>query len=1215
MEMERIDKTMSKRTWILVVVLLALGGAAGGLGGAVGTAHSVAAAAPRAAGAAALPAAAGGLSCDQLSRFGVDRQLNMHAAQLLRACGQAGAGDTVAARIVAQPAAGAAGPAYGGADVLVNNALADTFPHVTQDESAIAANGADVVISYLSSTNAPSLSGLSVSHDGGATFTELRPSPFNTGHGTNYGKAAIVYSALDSSWYAANLADGCGGQGIGLWKSNNAGNDWAAISCGHSGMQDDAPSLAADNGPGSPFAGRLYLAWNDFTLNQPNSALVVSSSSNGGATWSTPVVLTGTAPSIVRDVQVLTDYAGGGNVYVVANDENGGGLNARTHLLYRSVDGGASWSALTIAGAQPAPGADTCPSQTYFARIAPIWRTMGAGQPASGPGSVLHYVFGIHGADTDPGDVVYVRSTDDGLTWSAPFRLNTDTGGLEQWMPALSVNADGTVVASWYDRRNTTAGGNYEYWARVSTDNGQTWGADEAVSDVLIDQPDQPDPLLSGCYAGDYNYQAAGSGGSLLTWTDGRLAIPDPQGTPVAQQDIRLDRVGGSPPSATPTGTPGGPTFTPTPPPSATPTATPTACGGGDYVITTGTATLVPAPNLVPNTSCDDCAVTVPLPFAYTLYDTTTTSVVAYADGVLGMTGINQSPFPVCLPDPASQDVIFVLWQDLDLSGTNHGIYTSTTGTAPNRVFNLEWRGTLFQGGPIDFEARLYEGQTKFDLIYDTVTGNGQAATVGVQDSSTGPFTQFECSTGGVTAGLRLTFTRPTCGTPTASPTPTPTVPCVANYTFAAASATLVAGSTDVGLHCDNCVVDIPAPFPIRLYDQDLPVLRASSNGLIGDPSVTGLPASLCLPTNAFGTVIAAYWDDLRTDQAGQGVYTALSGSYPNRVFTVEWRASRVAGGTVDFEVRFYEGATYFDVVYGATANGGATATTGVQDDPAGLATQFSCSTASLTAGLRVRYTLPGCLPPTSTPPLPPVPSPPVPLTATPVPSDTPVPTDTPAVTATATPCLISFSDVDPSNPFYTFVRCLACRGILNGYADGTFKPNNRVTRGQIAKIVANAAGFGEPVPPAQQTFEDVPNSNPFWIFIERVANHGIINGYTCGGPGEPCVPPGNRPYFRPSNSATRSQLAKIVASAAGYSDPIPAARQTFEDVPNSNPFWLFIERVAFHGAISGYTCGGQNEPCIPPGNRPYFRPYNSVTRGQTAKIVANVFFPNCRTP
>ena len=84
---------------------------------------------------------------------------------------------------------------------------------------------------------------------------------------------------------------------------------------------------------------------------------------------------------------------------------------------------------------------------------------------------------------------------------------------------------------------------------------------------------------------------------------------------------------------------------------------------------------------------------------------------------------------------------------------------------------------------------------------------------------------------------------------------------------------------------------------------------------------------------------------------------------------------------------------------------------------------------------------------------------------------------------------------------------------------------------------------------------------------------------------------------------------------AAGLHAAIPTTQQTFEDVPPSNPFWLWIERLAGIGAINGYTCGGAGEPCVPPGNRPYFRWGANATRGQMSKIAAETFFPNCNPP
>jgi hypothetical protein len=159
--------------------------------------------------------------------------------------------------------------------------------------------------------------------------------------------------------------------------------------------------------------------------------------------------------------------------------------------------------------------------------------------------------------------------------------------------------------------------------------------------------------------------------------------------------------------------------------------------------------------------------------------------------------------------------------------------------------------------------------------------------------------------------------------------------------------------------------------------------------------------------------------------------------------------------------------------------------------------------------------------------------------------------------------------------------------------------------------MVSNAAGFSEPV--SGQTFEDVPPSNTFYEWIERLTTRGYMTGYPCtpGSPPEPCVPPNNRPYFRPFANATRGQASKIVANAAGFSE-IPTD-QTFEDVPITHTFYREIQRLASRGIIGGYECGGPGEPCL--SGRPYFRPANNVTRGQSSKIVANTFFPGCPTP
>jgi hypothetical protein len=206
---------------------------------------------------------------------------------------------------------------------------------------------------------------------------------------------------------------------------------------------------------------------------------------------------------------------------------------------------------------------------------------------------------------------------------------------------------------------------------------------------------------------------------------------------------------------------------------------------------------------------------------------------------------------------------------------------------------------------------------------------------------------------------------------------------------------------------------------------------------------------------------------------------------------------------------------------------------------------------------------------------------------------------------------LIAFSDVPPDHTFYPYIRCLACHGIISGYADGTFHPGSDVTRGQLSKIVANAAGFIEPT--GGQQYQDVVPGSTFYDYVWRLADRGYVHGYPCGGPGEPCIEPANLPYFSPNANATRGQISKIVSNAAGFQEP--HTEQTFEDVPPGSTFHDFVQRLAGRGVMSGYPCGGSVEPCVPPANRPYFRPANLATRGQTSKIVANTFYPNCYTP
>jgi len=735
-------------------------------------------------------------NCADISRYGVDKQTNVRAAAILQKCGYAakssdtgngtgsGSGSSSGVPPVVKQLTSPLSPLQlGGADVDV--ILPDgTSPHITQSETFVWAHGQTVVANYNDSRAASGCySGTSYSTDGGATWQHNTPQPLCTGHSTNFGDPTVVWDNAHSLWVATDLASGCGGQGVGAWTSPN-GITWTATGCVFNSSQGDRNSSWVDDTPSSPFYGHVYVSYNDFNVG--GGALYVARSTDAGATWASVQL----NPSFIRDVQLTG--AANGTVLEAAMNENGGGLGNRNNVFYRSTDGGVTWQNSYTGPAFYGPGRS---ASGYFAGMytspAGYFRHMGWGQPAGGGPqvggqNVFHYDYAMGIQGSDPGNVMYIRSTDNGTTWSSPLQLNTDGGTHAQFMPSLSVTSAGALVASWYDERNNTWGNNgnctpgnaqgcYERFGRVSLDNGATWGADQAVSDAISPLPAQGDPNIQPLYAGDYDYSSTDGNTAYTCWDDGRMLIGGS-----SQQDVYCDKLNVTVGTPTPTVTGTPPTNTPTLTRTNTPTATPTVCGAtAPYGIATATGTIVAGTTDTGN-HCDDCLTTISLPFSYSLYDQTFTTASVDSNGTLQLVA-NVSTFTnACLPATGYTYTIFPMWDDLYTINSGYGIFTSVSGSSPNRIFNIEWRAQYFPGsGNVHFEVRLYEGQHRFDVVYGAIDDQGASATVGVQ-RDTSNSTQYECNTGGLTNGLMLTFTQATCGTPLptntpGTPSPTPT--------------------------------------------------------------------------------------------------------------------------------------------------------------------------------------------------------------------------------------------------------------------------------------------------------------------------------------------------------------------------------------------------------------------------------------------------------
>ena len=184
------------------------------------------------------------------------------------------------------------------------------------------------------------------------------------------------------------------------------------------------------------------------------------------------------------------------------------------------------------------------------------------------------------------------------------------------------------------------------------------------------------------------------------------------------------------------------------------------------------------------------------------------------------------------------------------------------------------------------------------------------------------------------------------------------------------------------------------------------------------------------------------------------------------------------------------------------------------------------------------------------------------------------------------------FTDITTDNLFCSFIDKVSACGIIPEYEteeQGTrfYNPSFPVTREQMAAIIIRVRGEFNPPQPTSQRFADVPPTNPYYAFIDRMAALGITSG--CGG--------GN---YCPSQPVTREQMAAFMIRAIGEFNPPPPVQQRFNDVPPTNPFYAFIDQMAVRKITSG--CGHDLN-----GNLLYC-PSDYVTREQMAKFLATAF-------
>jgi rare lipoprotein A len=151
------------------------------------------------------------------------------------------------------------------------------------------------------------------------------------------------------------------------------------------------------------------------------------------------------------------------------------------------------------------------------------------------------------------------------------------------------------------------------------------------------------------------------------------------------------------------------------------------------------------------------------------------------------------------------------------------------------------------------------------------------------------------------------------------------------------------------------------------------------------------------------------------------------------------------------------------------------------------------------------------------------------------------------------------FSDVPPSSPDYEAINALRDQGVIEGYPDNTFRPNNSINRAEILKIVLLGSKTLVPEIQKQSIFPDVDSSAWYGKFVSKAKNLGIVKGDE------------NTGLFRPGDNVNLSEALKILLTTQGITAPIPKANP-YSDVPKDIWFAPYFEYARLAGLLDQKT-------------------------------------------
>jgi len=215
-------------------------------------------------------------------------------------------------------------------------------------------------------------------------------------------------------------------------------------------------------------AGRAYAVWAnwDHSYTFPLAASVsFSRTTDGGRTWSPPVVIDRPGPTSVDQAPRLVVLPDGTLLTVFARGDLAAGIGS-LHAT-RSTDDGRTWQPAVLAGSQPI--------QMFFdPETGAEYPQPGFPSAAVAPDGTV-YIVAERDTSATSGGIGIFRSRDGGLTWTSSALPGVTAFA---FLPSVAVDAHGTVGVTWYDLRNDRPGdaaSTADAWFASSRDRGATW--------------------------------------------------------------------------------------------------------------------------------------------------------------------------------------------------------------------------------------------------------------------------------------------------------------------------------------------------------------------------------------------------------------------------------------------------------------------------------------------------------------------------------------------------------------------------------------------------------------------------------------------------------------------------------------------------------------------------------------------------------------------